>query len=144
MAEPPSVRRAPARADEEIVYADKRSVVSERSEAERLRLRERELVFGLRELGKIGPAICVFGSARTPAEAPDYDRARRLGRAIVEAGFAVITGGGPEWVAGNESPRRSREGRPPGATRRPEGLGVVSPWCVGFRTATRCLVRWPI
>jgi uncharacterized protein (TIGR00730 family) len=95
MAEPLSARRAPATADEEIIYADSRSVVSERSEAERLRRIERELVFGFNELGKIGPAICVFGSARTPADAPEYDLARQVGRAIGEAGFAVITGGGP-------------------------------------------------
>jgi uncharacterized protein (TIGR00730 family) len=95
MAEPPSARRAPATADEEIIYADSTSVVSERSEAERLRRIERELVFGFNELGKIGPAICVFGSARTPADSPEYELARQVGRATGEAGFAVITGGGP-------------------------------------------------
>jgi uncharacterized protein (TIGR00730 family) len=88
-------RRAPATADEEIIYADNASVLSERSEAERLQRIERELVLGFNELGKIGPAICVFGSARTPTEAPQYDRARQLGRALGGAGFAVITGGGP-------------------------------------------------
>jgi hypothetical protein len=88
-------RRAPATADEEIIYADSGAVLSERSEAERLRRIERELVFGFNELGEIGPAICVFGSARTPADAPQYERARQVGRAIGEAGFAVITGGGP-------------------------------------------------
>ena len=87
--------RVPATADEEIIYADSRTVLSKRSDAERLRRIERELVFGFNELGKIGPAICVFGSARTPADAPQYELARQLGRAIGEAGFALITGGGP-------------------------------------------------
>jgi uncharacterized protein (TIGR00730 family) len=95
VAESPPAGRAPATADEEIIYADSSAVVSERSEAERLRRIERELVFGFNELGNIGPAICVFGSARTPADAPQYDLARQVGRAIGEAGFAVITGGGP-------------------------------------------------
>jgi uncharacterized protein (TIGR00730 family) len=87
--------RAPATADEEIIYADSGAVVSERSEAERLARIERELAFGFDELGEIGPAICVFGSARTRADAPEYALARQVGRAIGEAGFAVITGGGP-------------------------------------------------
>ena len=95
MTEPAPAGRAPATADEEIIYADSRTVFSKRSEAERLRRIERELVFGFNELGKIGPAICVFGSARTPADAPQYELARQLGRAIGEAGFALIPGGGP-------------------------------------------------
>ena len=95
MAEPPPGGRVPATADEELIYADSEKVLSEQSEADRLRRIERELVLGFNELGKIGPAICVFGSARTPAHAPQYELARRLGRAIGEAGFAVITGGGP-------------------------------------------------
>ena len=93
MAEPEG--RAPATADEEIIYADNASVLSERSEAERLARIERELVFGFNELGKVGPAICVFGSARIRVDSPVYERARQVGRAIGEAGFAVITGGGP-------------------------------------------------
>ena len=87
--------RVPATADEELIYADSQTVLSEQSEADRLRRIERELVLGFNELGKIGPAICVFGSARTPADAPQYELARQVGRAIGEAGFAVITGGGP-------------------------------------------------
>jgi uncharacterized protein (TIGR00730 family) len=95
MSEPAPAGRAPATADEEIIYADSRTVLSKRSEAERLRRIERELVFGFNELGKRGPAICIFGSARTPADAPQYELARQLGRAIGESGFALITGGGP-------------------------------------------------
>jgi hypothetical protein len=87
--------RPPATADEEIIYADNASVLSERSEEERLARIERELVFGFNELGKIGQAICVFGSARVPADSAEYERARQVGRAIGESGFAVITGGGP-------------------------------------------------
>jgi uncharacterized protein (TIGR00730 family) len=54
-----------------------------------------EFVEGFGALAELGPAIAVFGSARTPADHPFYAQAERLGRKLVEAGFAVITGGGP-------------------------------------------------
>jgi uncharacterized protein (TIGR00730 family) len=92
---PATGRRTPATADEEIIYAESGSVLSERSEAERLQRIEREFVRGFEELAHIGPAVCLFGSARTPRDDPHYALARELGRAIGEAGFAVITGGGP-------------------------------------------------
>jgi uncharacterized protein (TIGR00730 family) len=41
------------------------------------------------------PAVTVFGSARIGPGDPDYTRARECGRLLAEAGFAVITGGGP-------------------------------------------------
>jgi uncharacterized protein (TIGR00730 family) len=87
--------RVPATPDEEIIYADSASVASERSEAERLARVQHELSLGFEELGDIGSAICVFGSARVPAGSPEYEHAREIGRAIGEAGFTVITGGGP-------------------------------------------------
>jgi uncharacterized protein (TIGR00730 family) len=43
----------------------------------------------------VGPAVSVFGSARTPEDHPDYARGREVGAALVRAGYAVITGGGP-------------------------------------------------
>ena len=46
-------------------------------------------------LAELGPAIGVFGSARTPEDHPSYAQAEELGRKLVQAGFAVITGGGP-------------------------------------------------
>jgi uncharacterized protein (TIGR00730 family) len=54
-----------------------------------------EFVEGFGALAELGPAISVFGSARAPAGDPEYMLAERLGAALVEAGFAVITGGGP-------------------------------------------------
>src|ERR671918_2772756 len=41
------------------------------------------------------PAATVFGSARVGEEHPAYRRAREAGRLLAEAGFAVVTGGGP-------------------------------------------------
>jgi hypothetical protein len=54
-----------------------------------------EFVEGFGALAELGPAVSVFGSARTALGSPDYESAVRIGRALAEAGFAVITGGGP-------------------------------------------------
>ncbi|WP_370247233.1 TIGR00730 family Rossman fold protein [Nocardioides sp.] len=54
-----------------------------------------EFVEGFDALADLGPAIGVFGSARTAPEDPFYARAEAVGRGLAEAGFAVITGGGP-------------------------------------------------
>jgi uncharacterized protein (TIGR00730 family) len=54
-----------------------------------------EFVEGFGALAELGPAISVFGSARTPRDHSEYALAERLGAALVNAGFAVITGGGP-------------------------------------------------
>jgi len=54
-----------------------------------------EFVEGFGALAELGPAVTVFGSARTPADHPSYAQAEEAGRKLVEAGFAVITGGGP-------------------------------------------------
>jgi uncharacterized protein (TIGR00730 family) len=54
-----------------------------------------EFVEGFGALAELGPAIGVFGSARTHKDDPFYAKGEELGRRIAEAGFAVITGGGP-------------------------------------------------
>ncbi|MGI5470711.1 TIGR00730 family Rossman fold protein [Streptomyces sp. CA-132043] len=54
-----------------------------------------EFVEGFGALAELGPAISVFGSARTPRDSSEYEAGVGLGRALVEAGFSVITGGGP-------------------------------------------------
>jgi uncharacterized protein (TIGR00730 family) len=54
-----------------------------------------EFVEGFGMLAELGKAITVFGSARTPAEDPYFAQAERLGGQLAEAGYAVITGGGP-------------------------------------------------
>lgn len=41
------------------------------------------------------PAVTVFGSARTEIKDRSYGQAEKLGRALAQAGFALITGGGP-------------------------------------------------
>lgn len=54
-----------------------------------------EFVEGFGALAELGPAIAVFGSARTRPGSTAYDWGVELGRLLVEAGYAVITGGGP-------------------------------------------------
>src|SRR6478736_6509984 len=54
-----------------------------------------EFIEGFGALAELGPAIAVFGSARTHPGDTTYDQAEQTGRALVDAGFAVITGGGP-------------------------------------------------
>ncbi len=51
---------------------------------------------GFEAVDAIGrPAATVYGSARILAGDPAYERAREVGRRFAEAGFAVVTGGGP-------------------------------------------------
>ena len=54
-----------------------------------------EFVTGFGALAEVGPAVSVFGSARTTPDDPLYELGVQVGRALVEAGYAVITGGGP-------------------------------------------------
>jgi len=54
-----------------------------------------EFIEGFGTLAELPPAISVFGSARTLPDSPEYAAGVAIGRALVEAGFAVITGGGP-------------------------------------------------
>jgi uncharacterized protein (TIGR00730 family) len=54
-----------------------------------------EFVEGFDAMAKVGPAVTVFGSARTPRTDPVYDMARTIGRKLAQAGYAIITGGGP-------------------------------------------------
>jgi uncharacterized protein (TIGR00730 family) len=64
------------------------------ADAERVHSIAQEFASGFDALAGIGPAVTVFGSARTPRSHPDYALARSVGRILGEAGYAVITGGG--------------------------------------------------
>ena len=54
-----------------------------------------EFVEGFDELSNLGPCIAVFGSARLTRADPVYDRCVETVRLLAEAGYGVITGGGP-------------------------------------------------
>ena len=54
-----------------------------------------EFVEGFGALAELGRAVSVFGSARTSQDDPAYAMGVEVGRLLAEAGYAVITGGGP-------------------------------------------------
>lgn len=68
---------------------------SARKERARLKRITKEFEMGFKRLGRIGPAVTVFGSARFKPGEPYYELARETGKVFAEAGFTVLTGGGP-------------------------------------------------
>lgn len=54
-----------------------------------------EFVEGFGLLAELGQAVSVFGSARSLPGSPEYDCAEAIGAGLAQAGYAVITGGGP-------------------------------------------------
>ncbi|MGH2858932.1 MAG: TIGR00730 family Rossman fold protein [Solirubrobacteraceae bacterium] len=65
------------------------------ADADRIREIAMEFALGFDRLARIGPAVTVFGSARTPETHPAYELMRRVSAALGRAGYAVVTGGGP-------------------------------------------------
>ncbi|WP_199545756.1 TIGR00730 family Rossman fold protein [Streptomyces sp. N35] len=84
-----------------------------------------EFVEGFGALAELPSAISVFGSARTPADTPEYEAGVAIGRALVEAGFAVITGGGPGAMEAANKGAREAEGVS-------VGLGIELPFEQGL------------
>jgi uncharacterized protein (TIGR00730 family) len=80
-----------------------------------------EFVEGFNDLAEIGPAISVFGSARTPSDHPTYALGVKLGAALADAGFAVITGGGPGAMEAANKGAAEAGGQS-------IGLGIELPW----------------
>jgi uncharacterized protein (TIGR00730 family) len=54
-----------------------------------------EFVEATERLSEIRPAVSIFGSARTPVDSPYYKLAEEIARKLSDAGFSVISGGGP-------------------------------------------------
>jgi len=54
-----------------------------------------DFVKGFDELGDLGPAVTIFGSARTKEDDIYYKKAQKLSSMLAQRGFNVITGGGP-------------------------------------------------
>ena len=66
-----------------------------------------EFVNGYESMGRIGPCVSIFGSARTKPEDKYYLLAERIAYKISKAGYGVITGGGPGIMeAGNKGAHR--------------------------------------
>ena len=81
--------------DEELLEAETSAILAELTDAQRLLRIQDELRNGFQALSRIGKAVSIFGSARTPREDPRYLQAQALARRLGEEGFAIITGGGP-------------------------------------------------
>jgi uncharacterized protein (TIGR00730 family) len=80
--------------DEEILGAERSAVKTELTELQRIQRIAGELERGFEALSGVGGVSC-FGSARVPETDPRYAEARLTGRLLAQAGFTVITGGGP-------------------------------------------------
>ncbi len=80
-----------------------------------------EFVEGFNDLAELGPAIAVFGSARIPEEHPAYQLGVKVGGALVDAGFTVITGGGPGAMEAANKGAVEAGGES-------IGLGIELPW----------------
>jgi uncharacterized protein (TIGR00730 family) len=114
-------QRRPATPDEELLGAERPAVATEHSDVERLRRIHDELAGGFAALSGITRGVSVFGSARIAPGHPDYELARITARRLGEAGFAIITGGGPGMMEA-----ANRGARDAGATS--VGLNIELPF----------------
>jgi uncharacterized protein (TIGR00730 family) len=71
----------------------------------------RDFIRGFRTLHFVGPCVCVFGSARFVESHPYYAIGRKLGKAISDLGFTVMTGGGPGLMEAVNRGAREAGGR---------------------------------
>ena len=76
----------------------------------------REMIGGFRALHFVGPCVTVFGSARTSEESPYYRLGMEAGGALAEAGFTVMTGGGPGVMEAASRGAKEAGGRTVGCT----------------------------
>jgi hypothetical protein len=68
-----------------------------------------EFVDGFHELSEVGPAVSIFGSARTKPSALLFKKAEKTAELLVKAGYAVITGAGPGIMeAGNKGAKQAK------------------------------------
>ncbi|HCY87217.1 MAG TPA: TIGR00730 family Rossman fold protein [Desulfobacteraceae bacterium] len=69
-----------------------------------------EFVDGVDTLHDLGPAVSIFGSARTPQDHPNYLMAKATAALFAESGYAVITGGGPGIMEAASKGARQKDG----------------------------------
>ncbi len=80
-----------------------------------------EFVESAERLSEIRPAVSIFGSARLTDDSPVYQQAMRIARKLSDAGFAVISGGGPGVM--EAANRGAFDGRSPSV-----GLNIELPF----------------
>ena len=90
----PAAKRARRTEDEALFTRPTRPEFLDSDPWRTLRIQS-EFVDGFDALASVGPAVSVFGSARTDPHHRYYKAARRLGEMLARRGYAVITGGGP-------------------------------------------------
>lgn len=69
-----------------------------------------EFIEGFDALARLGPAVSIFGSARTQPDDPMYEEARKLAGHLSDHGFTVITGGGPGIMTAANRGAKEAEG----------------------------------
>jgi uncharacterized protein (TIGR00730 family) len=75
------------------------------------------------------PAVSIFGSARIAEGSPSYEQARATGRAFADAGFAVVTGGGPGVMEAANRGCKDAEGLSVGFNIALPFEQGLNPWC---------------
>lgn len=71
-----------------------------------------EFVDAFEELKDIGPAVAIWGSAQAQTHSPYYQLTYRVAKGISQAGFSVITGGGPGLMeAANKGAKDGKKGK---------------------------------
>ena len=78
--------------DEHDFLTRNRTVAGERARLARI---NEEFERGFRALGRVGPAVTVFGSARFKEDHPYYELSREVGRELARAGFARLPAAAP-------------------------------------------------
>ncbi|MBS1763389.1 MAG: TIGR00730 family Rossman fold protein [Bacteroidetes bacterium] len=67
-----------------------------------------EFVEGFEKMGRIGPCVSIFGSARTKPDTQYYNLAEEIAYQLTQSGYGIITGGGPGIMeAGNKGAQRA-------------------------------------
>lgn len=80
-----------------------------------------EFVEGFEKMGKIGPCVSVFGSARTKPDNKYYKLAEEISAKLTREGYGVITGGGPGIMEGANKGAKENKGKS-------VGLNIVLPF----------------
>lgn len=86
-----------------------------------------EFVEGFGALAEVGPAISLFGSARTKPDSTYYNMAEETAKLLVAEDYAVITGGGPGIMEAGNKGAKDADGTS-------VGLGIELPFEQGFNS----------
>lgn len=101
----------------------------------------RDFIRGFRGLHFVGPCVTVFGSARFPVGHQYYELAREVGKALVQLGFTVMTGGGPGVMEGANRGAQEAGGRSVACNITLEHEQVANPYLDRYVTCHYFFVR---